>query len=120
MTKIQHDALVKFNQVSRQREICVEKEKKIKRYRSIAIFAFLASILLIVAYQLAVHTAFFSSINIDAFAKNIPGREYPFMTKGPISPLSFSGTPLFFTAAEFPSDFFKENFKTKIKTNHTT
>jgi len=37
-------------------------------------------------------------------------REYPFMTIGPISPLSFSGTPLFFTALEYPNEFLKVNF----------
>ena len=36
--------------------------------------------------------------------------EYPFMTVGPISPLSFSGTPLFFTAMKYPEDFVKANF----------
>jgi len=37
-------------------------------------------------------------------------REYPFMTIGPISPLSFSGTPLFFTALNYPNEFLKINF----------
>ena len=37
-------------------------------------------------------------------------REYPFMTIGPISPLSFSGTPLFFTALNYPDEFLKINF----------
>lgn len=37
-------------------------------------------------------------------------REYPFMAIGPISPLSFSGTPLFFTALNYPNEFLKENF----------
>jgi len=37
-------------------------------------------------------------------------REYPFMTIGPISPLSFSGTPLFFTALNYPEEFLKINF----------
>jgi len=36
-------------------------------------------------------------------------REYPFMTVGPVSPLSFSGTPLFFTAFNDPKDFIKVN-----------
>lgn len=38
-------------------------------------------------------------------------KEYPFMTIGPISPLSFSGSPLFFTALKYPSDFLKINFE---------
>ncbi|TFF90121.1 MAG: ATP-binding protein [Promethearchaeota archaeon] len=38
-------------------------------------------------------------------------REYPFMTIGPISPLSFSGTPLFFNALEYPDEFIDANFK---------
>jgi len=37
-------------------------------------------------------------------------REYPFMTIGPISPLSFSGSPLFFTALNYPDEFLKINF----------
>jgi len=40
-------------------------------------------------------------------------REYPFMTIGPISPLSFSGTPLFFTALRYPDEFLKINFGVK-------
>ncbi len=38
-------------------------------------------------------------------------REYPFMTIGPISPLSFSGTPLFFNALEYPNEFIQKNFQ---------
>lgn len=37
-------------------------------------------------------------------------KEYPFMTVGPISPLSFSGTPLFFNALKYPEDFVSANF----------
>lgn len=37
-------------------------------------------------------------------------REYPFMTIGPISPLSFSGSPLFFNALNYPGEFLKINF----------
>jgi len=36
-------------------------------------------------------------------------REYPFMTVGPVSPLSFSGTPLFFTAFNDPQEFLSSN-----------
>jgi hypothetical protein len=36
-------------------------------------------------------------------------REYSFMTWGPISPLSFSGAPLFFTALNYPTDFMRAN-----------
>ncbi|MDN7024112.1 DUF87 domain-containing protein [Methanoculleus sp. FWC-SCC1] len=38
-------------------------------------------------------------------------RVYPFMTIGPISPLSFSGTPLFFNALKYPEDFVRMNFE---------
>ncbi|NIA09694.1 MAG: DUF87 domain-containing protein [Nitrospiraceae bacterium] len=38
-------------------------------------------------------------------------REYPFMTIGPISPLSFSSAPLFFTALEYPDEFLRINDK---------
>ncbi|NHJ22462.1 MAG: ATP-binding protein [Candidatus Lokiarchaeota archaeon] len=37
-------------------------------------------------------------------------KEFPFMTIGPISPLSFSGTPLFFNALDYKDQFFKINF----------
>lgn len=36
-------------------------------------------------------------------------REYSFMTIGPVSPLSFSGTPLFFNAFNKPVDFLEAN-----------
>jgi hypothetical protein len=36
--------------------------------------------------------------------------EYSFMSFGPISPLSFSGTPLFFTSLDFPVEFIGLNF----------
>jgi len=36
-------------------------------------------------------------------------KEYSFMTVGPVSPLSFSGIPLFFTALHYPDDFTKSN-----------
>jgi hypothetical protein len=38
-------------------------------------------------------------------------RTYPFMTIGPISPLSFSGTPLFFNALKYPDEFLRMNFE---------
>ncbi len=41
-------------------------------------------------------------------------REYSFMTIGPVSPLSFSGTPLFLSAFTKPEEFLIEN-KIKIK-----
>lgn len=36
--------------------------------------------------------------------------EYSFMTIGPISPLSFSGSPLFFTGFKYPGEFLEVNF----------
>ncbi|ETX09210.1 MAG: hypothetical protein ETSY2_00855 [Candidatus Entotheonella gemina] len=36
-------------------------------------------------------------------------RQYSFMTIGPVSPLSFSGTPLFFNAFNTPDAFIKAN-----------
>jgi len=41
-------------------------------------------------------------------------REYPFMTVGPVSPLSFSGSPLFFNAFNKPEEFISENRLDKI------
>lgn len=40
---------------------------------------------------------------------DIASREYSFMTIGPVSPLSFSGTPLFLNAFNRPSDFLEAN-----------
>ena len=40
-------------------------------------------------------------------------KQYPFMSLGPISPLSFSGTPLFFNALNYPDKFMEINFKTR-------
>jgi len=39
---------------------------------------------------------------------SIGEKEYPFMSFGPISPLSFSGRPLFFKALKFPDEFVEE------------
>jgi hypothetical protein len=40
---------------------------------------------------------------------DIATREYSFMTIGPVSPLSFSGTPLFFNAFNTPEEFLDAN-----------
>ncbi len=40
---------------------------------------------------------------------DIATREYSFMTIGPVSPLSFAGTPLFFNAFNTPEEFMKAN-----------
>jgi hypothetical protein len=37
-------------------------------------------------------------------------REYPFMSIGPISPLSVSDLPIFFTSLKYPDEFLKANF----------
>ena len=42
-------------------------------------------------------------------AFDVSSREYSFMTIGPVSPLSFAGTPLFLSAFNHPSDFLKAN-----------
>jgi hypothetical protein len=39
-------------------------------------------------------------------------KEYPFMVYGPISPLSVSGNPVFFTALDYESEFIHENYTT--------
>lgn len=36
-------------------------------------------------------------------------REFPFMAVGPVSPLAFSGRPLFFTAFTDPTEFLRDN-----------
>ncbi len=40
---------------------------------------------------------------------DIASRDYAFMTIGPVSPLSFAGTPLFLNAFTDPNNFLKEN-----------
>lgn len=40
---------------------------------------------------------------------DMDSRQYSFMTIGPVSPLSFSGTPLFFTAFNNPDEFMAVN-----------
>ena len=42
-------------------------------------------------------------------AFDISSRQYAFMTVGPVSPLSFAGTPLFFTAFNTPDEFLNSN-----------
>jgi len=42
-------------------------------------------------------------------AFDIQSRQYSFMTVGPVSPLSFAGTPLFFTAYNKVNDFLEAN-----------
>ena len=85
MTKSQHEALIKFNQLSEQREICDAKAKRVKRYRNVAFIAFIASIILIAAYQLVVHSAFLQSVNLKTFFEGLPGNEYLFLSLGIIS-----------------------------------
>jgi hypothetical protein len=41
---------------------------------------------------------------------DIATREYSFMTIGPVSPLSFAGTPLFFNAFNRPEEFLRANW----------
>ena len=42
-------------------------------------------------------------------AFDIASREYSFMTIGPVSPLSFAGTPLFLSAFTNPTEFLDAN-----------
>ena len=42
-------------------------------------------------------------------AFDIASRQYSFMTIGPVSPLSFAGTPLFLTAFNTPEEFLRTN-----------
>lgn len=45
----------------------------------------------------------------DPHSFNVTSRKYSFMTVGPVSPLSFSGAPLFFTAFNSPEEFLEVN-----------
>jgi len=40
---------------------------------------------------------------------DVASRQYAFMTTGPVSPLSFAGTPLFLTAFNTPEEFLRTN-----------
>jgi len=42
-------------------------------------------------------------------AFDVSSRQYSFMTIGPVSPLSFAGTPLFFNAFNTVDAFFEAN-----------
>ena len=42
-------------------------------------------------------------------AFDLASRQYSFMTHGPVSPLSFAGTPLFLTAFNTPDEFLSTN-----------
>lgn len=48
---------------------------------------------------------------------DVASRQYAFMTIGPVSPLSFAGTPLFLTAFNTPEEFLKNNNLEKQKDN---
>lgn len=48
--------------------------------------------------------------NFNDPQSSLENPEYSFMTIGPISPLSFAGTPLFFTAFNYPDEFIRVNF----------
>jgi hypothetical protein len=50
-------------------------------------------------------------------AFDIASRQYAFMTVGPVSPLSFAGTPLFLTAFNTPEEFLKNNNLEKQREN---
>lgn len=45
-------------------------------------------------------------------AFDVSSREYSFMSFGPVSPLSFSGAPMFFTAFNNPEEFLEANMST--------
>lgn len=51
----------------------------------------------------------YQSFTDPASAFNISSRKYSFMTRGPVSPLSFSGSPLFFNAFNSSEEFVYEN-----------
>jgi DNA helicase HerA-like ATPase len=50
---------------------------------------------------------------------SIGEKTYSFMSYGPISPLSFSGTPLFFNAFNYPEEFKDVNFEQRSGTIET-
>jgi len=52
-------------------------------------------------------------------AFDVASRQYAFMTIGPVSPLSFSGTPLFLTAYSTPDEFLRANGLGQLRGKHT-
>ena len=51
----------------------------------------------------------YQSFTDPASSFNIMSRKYSFMSRGPVSPLSFSGAPLFFNAFNSSEEFIQEN-----------
>ncbi|MFC1694228.1 hypothetical protein ACFL1R_12060 [Candidatus Latescibacterota bacterium] len=55
------------------------------------------------------HLRLYQSFRDPHSAFDVQSKQYNFMSIGPVSPLSFSGTPLFFTAYNNPVEFLKTN-----------
>ncbi|HUT63126.1 MAG TPA: DUF87 domain-containing protein [Anaerolineae bacterium] len=55
------------------------------------------------------HLKLYQSFRDPHSAFDAATKQYNFMSIGPVSPLSFSGTPLFFTAYNNPQEFLKAN-----------
>lgn len=55
------------------------------------------------------HLKLYQSFRDPHSAFDATTKQYNFMSIGPVSPLSFSGTPLFFTAYNNPQEFLKAN-----------
>ncbi|MDQ4074056.1 MAG: DUF87 domain-containing protein, partial [Thermoproteota archaeon] len=51
----------------------------------------------------------YQSFTDPASSFNTASRKYSFMSRGPVSPLSFSGSPLFFNVFNSPDEFTQEN-----------
>jgi ABC-type oligopeptide transport system ATPase subunit len=51
----------------------------------------------------------YQTFNDPASAFDEDSKQYSFMTRGPVSPLSFAGTPLFLSAFNTPDKFYKSN-----------
>lgn len=51
----------------------------------------------------------YQSFTDPASSFNPKSRKFSFMSRGPVSPLSFSGTPMFFNAFNSSDQFIKEN-----------
>ena len=85
MTKAHQDAMIKFKQLGQQLEEYEKSEKKVKRLRNFSIFAFILSIVLIVASQMVISSVVITGEQLYNIIKSLPGKEYAFLVLGIVS-----------------------------------
>ena len=70
---------------------------------------FAAIAIAIILFDGGINTDLYQLFRDPHSSFDIATREYSFMTIGPVSPLSFAGTPLFFNAFNTPEEFLVAN-----------